>query len=209
MPRSLFVTCIFLSLGTAVGAEHPFARAQLGDWAWYMTKTLRTPESKTTLPANVPASVRRKFEEALRSSDQAAYEPKEARLQVTRKTETDVVVTSMSRENGRDFESRWTIDLTQPYQPFPKMSSPARELGQGTEVLAVDGDRLETTWIEYETEYGSLAGVMAKETWKIWRSPKIPIDGMVRMERSFVSGALKRVTVTELTNSGRDRPPSK
>ena len=200
--RSLLALVAATAIAGRVHAEeHPYARAKLGEWAWYTTTvTAHDVKLPAVVPPDAPSDAAGKPETAARAKER---EPKEARLQVVEKTDTTVVISSVNREEGRDYESRWTVDLTAPFRPFPVRSGLARELARGAETITVNGARYDTTWVEYEIEHAGSGG-RTSEKKKIWRSPRVPIDGMVRSERVYSSDVVTSVSVTELMRFGQD-----
>ena len=184
-PVVVAATMALSLLGASSAADHPFARSRLGDLAWYA--------STLSGPGRAPVK-------------------QISRKVVVSKTDTEVVIDELSRDNHRDYDKRRTIDLTQPYRPILGTGT-VREVGQGVEPVVAGGRRYEATWVAYESEMNVL-GLRAHAKIRIWYSPAAPLDGMVRRETLTEGPGGPSRFITELAESGTDghgpkhEPPS-
>src|SRR5262249_8012878 len=90
--------------------------------------------------------------------------------------------------------------FTDPLKSFAKEKGKLEKIDSGKETIEVGNKKVECEWKSYKTT-SDFKGKTVETNLKIWISQEVPLNGLVRMESSFMEGKAK----LELTGFGRGK----
>lgn len=141
----------------AKSAEHPYAKAKVGQWISYKTSGPGMPEPMTmkkVIKARTPDTVTLSVENKLGATAMPA---------------SDTVI-----------DLKQKVDPTEP----PKVEGgkvEIKKLGEGKEKITVAGKSYDCSWVKLETKT-EIGGFKTTSISKIWTCKDVPLDGLVKSE---------------------------
>ncbi|HEY3324729.1 MAG TPA: hypothetical protein VGP72_30030 [Planctomycetota bacterium] len=173
----LAVLCTLVAAAYSADVEHPFKKANIGDWVEYKT-----------------------------SNDMGGMKTEMGMKQtLIAKTEEEATMEITTKMMGRDMKQEVKIKLNEKYDPIKQMAQgdvKPKLLGEGDESITVGGKTFKAHWTQYEIDMKTPQMQMTMKS-KVWVAPaEVPLGGMVKTETQM--GEMGKST-TELKDFGKGK----